>query len=122
MKYIKTFENSYVPIIMYWNNGKKRSEKYYFGVKRHRENGPAIQRWTEDGKKESEKYYIKGKLHREDGPAFIYWDKNKKTKTIIYYLDGVDYSREEYVEKLKEMNSPHYDSELMKYNSEKYNI
>lgn len=122
MKFIKTYENLENPIIAYWDNGNMRSKKYYFGVKKHREKGPAVTMWYENGQKESQKYYIKGKLHRENGPAVIWWNKNGKDGYMLYYLNGIDYSREDFVQKLKDINSPHYENELLKYNASKYNL
>ena len=44
-------------------------------------------------------YYKNGKFHREDGPALIWSDGDK-----WYYLNGYHYTKEEYYEKLKELN------------------
>ena len=93
MKYIKTFE-SINPIIKYYDNGKK----------------------------EYESYYINGEFNREDGPAYQTWYKNGQKEYELYYINGIEYTREEWIEKLKEINSTHYEEELMKYEGENYNL
>ena len=56
----------------------------------HREDGPAVEKLNGD-----KKWYKYGKLHREDGPACEYSDGNK-----YYYLNDVEYSNEEYCNKI----------------------
>jgi antitoxin component YwqK of YwqJK toxin-antitoxin module len=95
MKYIRKYEqNKTKPIINYYSNGQKKSEHYI----------------------------INGKLHREDGPAIQYWYENGQKKSEQYYINSKYYSREDWIEKLKEINSPHYEEQLLKYNSKKYNL
>jgi len=52
--------------------------EWYFNGKRHREDGPAIER--ADGAKE---WYLNGKLHREDGPAV-----RCANGTISWWING----------------------------------
>ena len=96
MKYIKKFENlKQEPVITYYKSGLKLSEEYYLkNSKRHREDGPAVQWWYENGQKESE----------------------------IYYLNYKSYSRENWLNELKDIGSPHYEEQLLKYEAEKYNL
>ena len=97
MKYIKKFESikkPVNPVITYYDNGQKGTESYY----------------------------INGKLHKEDGPAYQYWIENGQKESEIYYINDFRYTREEWIEKLKEINSPHYEEELMKYKTENYNL
>ena len=65
--------------------------------KRHREDGPAIERT--DGTKE---WYLNGKRHREDGPAVKRWDGDKE-----YWLNG------EKVSKVDVMGKPLVGKHLM---------
>ena len=70
-------------------------------------------------------YKLNGEYHREDGPALIWYHKKNK-KGENYYLNGIFYNRENWLEKLKEFNSPHYKKQQdlynMEKNIEKYNI
>ena len=67
-------------------------QEWWLNGKRHREDGPAYI----DGDYYQE-WYLNGKLHREDGPAVINGDKQ------VWYLNGIEYSKEEYYKKLKEL-------------------
>jgi hypothetical protein len=60
------------------NVDRSGTKHWYLNDKRHREDGPAVER--SDGGKE---WWIDGKLHREDGPAIEWADGNKE-----WYLDG----------------------------------
>jgi len=73
--------------------------------KLHREDGPAIE--FVDGYKE---WCLNGKLHREDGPAV-----EKSNGTKYWYLNGVNYSEQEFNEKMK---STHTDKEKNMSNPE----
>ena len=117
MKHLKTYENlNQEPVITYYSsNGQKQYEEYYLNGKWHREDGPAIQSWWENGQKESEFYYLNGKRHREDGPAYQGWYENGQKESEIYYLNYNSYSRENWLNELKKINSPHYEDQLMKY-------
>jgi len=57
------------PKCVTYSNGSKY---WYLNDKRHREDGPAIER--PDG---SKFWYLNGKLHREDGPAIENSDGSK---------------------------------------------
>ena len=123
MKYLKTYEKlKQKPVIIYYGNGQICAVKYYLNGKFHREDGPAHQYWYENGQKESEVYYINDKIHREDGSAIKTWNQNGKKAYEMYYLNAIYYTREEWLEKLKEIGSIHYQDELLKYEAEKYNL
>ena len=155
MKYIKKFENKEPEkILTYYSNNKVKSIVYKLNGQKHREDGPAIQEWYEDEQKFIEEYFIKNeyhredgpaiqewhengkvfrqlyylhdKMHREDGPAAIYYKKNGKIGNTIYCLNDIRYNREEWIEKLKEMDSPHYEEQKKLYeleqDMEKYNL
>ena len=64
--------------------------EYYKDNKRHREDGPAIEHI--DGGKY---WYKNGKQHREDGPAVESYSGVK-----YYYINGVNYTKEEYCNKI----------------------
>ncbi len=111
------------PVYQFWyENGQKQSEVYYLNGKIHREDGPANQIWYDNGQKELESYYLNNLLHREDGPAYQKWFENGKQQFDYYYLNGDIYDREDWINQLKEIGSPHYEDESIKYNSEKYNL
>jgi len=40
----------------------------------------------------------------------------------MWYLNDKDYSREEWINKLKEIDSPHYEEQEALYNAKKYNL
>lgn len=66
----------------------KDGDKYwYLNGKRHREDGPSIER--ANGNKY---WYLDDKLHREDGPAIEYADGTKK-----WYLDGKEVTEQEVI-------------------------
>jgi hypothetical protein len=60
--------------------------------KRHRLDGPAIE--SLNG---SKYWFLNNKRHRVDGPAIEYSDGDK-----YWYLNGVEYSQEEWFERLSE--------------------
>jgi len=112
------------PAVQYWyENGQLKYESYWLNSKLYREDGPAYQYWYDTGKLKSEEYYLNGKWHREDGPAYQYWYENGQLKSERYYLNGNKcYTQEEFVKKLKEINSPHYEEQLLKLQANKYNL
>ena len=151
MKYLKTYENKEPEKnIKYYDDGNIRYISYILDSQIHREDGPAFQEWHENGnvklisykqhnkyhrengpaltgcyyngKKMYMYYFINGDRHREDGPAFQEWHKNGQIKDEEYYLNNVEYYRKDWVEKLKEMDSPHYEEQKMLYNIDKYNL
>jgi hypothetical protein len=67
------------------------SKYWYLNGKLHREDAPAVE-W-ENGYKE---WWKNGNCHREDGPAVEYTDGAK-----LWYLNGVEYSEQEFHEKMK---------------------
>ena len=109
------------PEIGYYSNGL-RYEKWELNDKLHREDEPAYQDWYENGQKSSERWYLNDKLHREDGPAFISWSINGQKRNEWWILNDKHYSKEEWVNKLKEIGSPHYKEQKMLLDVEKYNI
>ena len=111
------------PAYQWWDkNGRKRIERYFVNDKLHRENGPAVQWWHNNGQKEIEEYYINDKCHREDGPAVQRWYTNGQKKLKKYYLNNKEYIRKDWIEKLKKINSPYYEEQKIKYESELYNL
>jgi hypothetical protein len=64
--------------VMYWND----IPECYTGIVEHPD---GIKVW----------YLLNGRLHREDGPAIEYMDGEKH-----WYLNGINYSQEEWFEKL----------------------
>ena len=152
MKTYENFINRSInkPIIQYYNNGQKESELWLLKDKRHREDGPSEQEWYENGQKKGEWWLLNNKYHREDGPAiqywydngqkrletwslnnkyhredgsaYQYWLMNGQKQTEYWYLNDIKYSREEWVERLKEIGSPHYREQKMLLDAEKYNI
>ena len=122
MKTYENFINNNNPKIEYYSNGQKELEEWSLNGKRHREDGPAYQWWYENGQKEFEIWYLNDKYHREDGPAVKWWYLNGKKSNEQWFLNDKEYTREEWVEKLKEIDSPHYDEQKMLLNVDKYNI
>jgi len=108
--------------IDYYDNGQKKYERWYLNDKYHREDGPANQGWYEDGQKSYEKWYLNSKVHREDGPAIQDWYKNGQISYEEWWLNDEEYSREKWIERLKEIESPHYEEQEVLYNAEKYNL
>jgi len=148
---IKKFEKFNDPEVKidYYSNGQKRYEEWYLNDKRHREDGPAIQRWYESGQKYEEWYlnnkehreddpscqnwyengqkryeywYLNNKIHREDGPSYQQWLYNGQKNYEEWSLNGNYYKREEWVEELKKIGSPHYEEQKILLDIEKYNI
>jgi len=101
--------------------GQKWYEEWYLNGKYHREDGPAYQDWSYYGQKNYEGWYLNGKEHREDGPAIQSWYKGQKLDEY-WHLNDKKYSREEWVEELKKIGSPHYEEQQMLLDIEKYNI
>ena len=106
---------------IYYDNGQKKYERWYLNGKRHREDGPALQYFHSNGQKRYEYWYLRGKFHREDGPALQTWLKNGE-KIYGWFLNNKGYSREEWINKLKEIDSEHYKEQEVLYNAEKYNL
>jgi len=79
--------------------------------------------YYENGQKRFEDWYLNGKYHREDGPSYQYWDDNGQKESEWWYLNGKEYlSREDWIKKLKEIGSEHYEEQKMLYDAEKYNL
>lgn len=74
--------------IMYWINGKIKSEMWKYKTKFHRENGPAIQDWLEFGLKYLECWFKNGKLHRIGGPAQTEWLENSSVYMEKWFYQG----------------------------------
>jgi len=111
------------PSYQFWfENGQKKSEEWLLNGKMHREDGPARQYWYKNGQKESEEWYLNNRRHREDGPAFINWSINGQKRIELWYLNGKFYTREKWVNQLKNIGSIHYEEQKILLNVEKYNI
>jgi hypothetical protein len=74
------------PAIEYYDGSKA----WYLNGKLHRNDGPASEIYTGD-----KIWYLNDKIHRVDGPAVEYADGNK-----FWCLKGVEYSQEEWFERL----------------------
>ena len=66
-----------------WFNVPHVKEFWYQNEQTHRENGPALTSWYENGNKKSEKWYQDGQRHRNHtgnnaGPSGISWDEDGK--------------------------------------------
>jgi antitoxin component YwqK of YwqJK toxin-antitoxin module len=121
---MKTYENFINnPLVEFYENGQKKSEYWYLNGKRHREDGPAIQKWFENGQKRYEEWYLNGKSHREDGPAYQHWYENGQKSRESWYLNDKEYYlREEWINELKKIGSEHYEEQKMLLDAEKYNL
>ena len=129
---MKTYENfiknlfKRKPRVKYYENGQKKSEEWIeewvLNGKYHRVDGPAYQYWYKNGQKESEGWYLNNRRHREDGPAFINWSINGQKRIELWYLNGKFYTREKWVNQLKNIGSIHYEEQKILLNVEKYNI
>ena len=123
MKYLRTFENKELEkIIEYHDNGNIKFILYKLYNLFHREDGPAYQRWYKNGKQATELYIINGIYHREDGPAIQKWFENGKIEHEEYYIKGYSYKKEDWINKLKEIKSPHYEEQKILYDMEIYNL
>ena len=106
----------------FFTNGNKYAILYYNNGKLHNEDGPAYQEYYDNGKKSIERYYINGNFHRENGPSKIFWHKNGDEGYEYYYLNDINYNKIDWINKLKEINSPYYEDQKMLYDMEKYNL
>jgi len=119
---MKTYENFInKPDIEYYDNGQKKSERWYLNDKLHREDGPAIQHWYENGQKKSKRWWLNGKQHREDGPAYQDWYDNGQKNSERWWLNDINYTRGEWVEELKNIGSPHQKQKIL-LDTKKYNL
>jgi hypothetical protein len=75
-----------------------------------------------NGQKEYESWLLNGKSHREDGPAIQWWSDNGQKEYESWYLNGKRYTREEWIEELMNIGSLHYEEQKILYELEKYNI
>jgi len=78
--------------------------------------------YHENGQKFHEFWSLNGKLYREDGPAIQWWYSNGQKSYEYWYLNDKQYSREKWIERLKEIDSPHYEEQKMLYDADKYNL
>jgi hypothetical protein len=123
IKYTNYFHREDGPAYQKWyDNGQKLNEIYYKEGKKHREDGPASLEWYSNGQIKYIMYFIDAKCHREDGPAFQKFDINGKFEMCDYYLNFKKYKIEDWLEELKNMNSPYYEEQLLKYSANKYNL
>ena len=76
----------------------------------------------ENGQKKYEWWYLNGKKHREGGPAIQEWYENGQKNYESWFLNNKRYIREEWINKLKEIGSDHYEEQKFLYDVEKYNI
>jgi len=73
-------------------------------------------------KREQNNGFLKGILHRDDGPAIQMWYENGQKLYEKWFLNDEVYSREDWIEKLKEIGTEHYEEQKMLYDAEKYNL
>jgi hypothetical protein len=106
----------------YYPSDKIKYKSYYFGKLRHREDGPSYQEWYENGQKKVEIWWVYDEIHREDGSAYQDWYENGQKRSESWYLNDKIYSRDEWVEELKRIGSPHYREQKMLLDIEKYNL
>jgi len=120
---IKIFEKFNEPEIIekFWDNGQKRVEWWKLNNEKHRKDGPSFQSWYKNGQKEYEVWWLNGKFHREDGPAHQSWHSNGQKRYEHWRLNGKPYSRENWVDQLKNIGSKHYEEQRI-LDMEKYNI
>ena len=92
------------PKIEYYPNGQKWYERWVLNGKRHREDGPAVQRWHNvnghNNQKWYEIWYLNDKRHREDGPAVQYWNKEGIKVKEKWYLNDKNYTRRDWIKEL----------------------
>lgn len=55
---------------------------------KHREDGPAVIRWSRTGRLLVESYYQKNQLHRLDGPAVVEYTSQGSSCLTDYYVKG----------------------------------
>jgi len=106
----------------FYENGQKKSEIWYLNGELHREDGPAYQFWYKNGQKQYESWYLNNKRHREGGLAYQRWYENGQKKFEGWFLNDKRYTKEEWINELKEIGSEHYEEQKMLYDMEKYNI
>jgi hypothetical protein len=85
--------------------GKLREEWFNKNNEYHREDGPAVIEYYKNRNIKYEDYYLNGKQHREDGPAGITYYENGNIFYEAYYLNNIEYSKQDYLEKAKNLNS-----------------
>lgn len=63
-----------------------------------------------------------GEYHKENGPVEQIWNENGQTTFILYSLFNINYTREQWIKKLKEINSPHYKEQKLIYDADQFNL
>ena len=90
-------------VIHYYENGtpssgaaNKKSEEWFKGNRRHREDGPAIIIYLENGTIIKEEWYKNDLLSRENGPAHIAYYENGNKETEGWYKNGKVHRTDDY--------------------------
>lgn len=78
------------PALSKWSSGELTLEEWYTNDKKHRDGGPAVSIW-ELGKLATQQWYETGKLHRTDGPAQVKYATSSMAQHDTWYLNGEHY-------------------------------
>lgn len=62
----------------------------------HNENGPAKTLWFPDGKKRREEYYFNDILHNENGAAYISYYESDQKENELFCLNGKFLTKKEW--------------------------
>jgi antitoxin component YwqK of YwqJK toxin-antitoxin module len=89
----------------YYDNRNIEFEGYSLNGKLHRKDGPSSVSYYENGNIKNEEYLLDGYYHRENGPAYIEYYENGNILSELYYLNDSEYSKEDYLEQIKELKS-----------------
>ena len=87
----------------FYNNGQLEYEEYYLNGIAHRLDGPAFQTFYDNGQLSYEEYWINGKRCRLDGPAVLKFLQNTEVQYIQYWINGIYYSKSTYTAKIFKM-------------------
>ena len=71
----------------YRSDGQCGLVYYYSHGRLHREDGPAVVRYTQGGDVDHVSYYYRGRAHRDEGPSCV-WYVGGKVSREEYYRHG----------------------------------
>ena len=106
--------------IEYYENGNIDFEGYYINGKEHRDIGASSIYYKKDGSISYKNYCKNGKLHREDGAALIFYQNDDIISK--YYINDIEYTFQDFVKKLKDIGSPHYEHQKLLLDIEEFNL
>jgi antitoxin component YwqK of YwqJK toxin-antitoxin module len=69
-------------------NGRVKSITYRVNGRRHRDNGPAYQKWNDAGELIREDWHQNGRLHRDNGPAYQKWNDAGELIVEMWYQNN----------------------------------